>query len=224
MRAASLYTGDRGRRYYSQREALRSAEVQRERAALFFDVADERATVLDFGCGNGLLLAELAAARRIGVEISPEATKEAEKALDMVVADIDSVADASVDVAISFHALEHVESPASVIRAIRRVLKPNGIMKLIVPCEAPLLSPSGRHWHPNDIAMHLYTWSPLSLGNLVSVCGFTVEDARLLPDSAGGRLGRRLEPSSAVRRWLAWRKAIVSGRLHAAVTARKSDA
>jgi SAM-dependent methyltransferase len=220
LNANSLYTGERGAGYYAQREKLRSDAAQRERAELFFDIADDSAVTLDFGCGNGALLAHLRAAQRIGVEISPYAAKDAEGRLDVVVSNLAAIGDESVDRVISFHALEHVEAPAQAIRAMWRILKPDGRIKLVVPCDVPLVN-AHRFWRPDDVAMHLYAWSPLTLGNLMSVCGFVVEEAILVPNSAGGRIGRMLPRTSRLRQCLAWLKALRSGQFHAAVKARK---
>ncbi|MGH7483321.1 MAG: class I SAM-dependent methyltransferase [Longimicrobiales bacterium] len=219
----SLYTGERGAEYYAQRRKLRSRVTQQERAAFFLDIADEEAITLDFGCGNGALLAHLRAARRIGVEISPYAAKDAERHLDRVVSDIAAIGTESVDRIISFHALEHVEEPSQVIRGMWRILKPDGRIKLVVPCDVPLHT-AQRSWLPDDVTMHLYTWSPLTLGNLMSVCGFVIESASLAPASAGGRLGRMLPPTSQLRQSLGWLKALRSGRFHTMVTARKPAA
>jgi SAM-dependent methyltransferase len=220
VKADHLYTGERGADYYAQREKLRSVMAQRERAALFTDITDDNAVTLDFGCGNGVLLASLSAAQRIGVEISPLAAKEAEEYLDLVVSDIAAIGDGSVDRVISFHALEHVEAPAEVLRGIWRILKPGGRIKLVVPCDVPFRG-AQRLWRPNDVAMHLYAWSPSTLGNLLSVCGFEVQDATVVPYSEGGRLGRRLPRTSRLHKSLAWLKALRSAHFHTVVTARK---
>jgi SAM-dependent methyltransferase len=218
--ARSLYRGERGAEYYARRQKLRSTSAQLERAAFFRDIEDNRAAILDFGCGNGALLASLRAAKRIGVEISPYAAKDAEFCLDLVVSDLAAIDTESVDCVISFHALEHVEAPGQVIRGMWRVLKPDGRIRLVVPSHVPLCT-AQRYWRPDDMTMHLYTWSPLTLGNLLGVCGFAVERASLVPDSAGGRVGRMLPQTSRLRQSLAWLKALRSSKLHAVVTARK---
>jgi SAM-dependent methyltransferase len=222
MKATSFYTGERGERYHALRTKLRSDEVQRERAEFFADVADGGAVILDFGCGNGALLAHVRAAKRIGVEVNPYAAEDARARLDQIVDGIAAIPDQSVDTVISFHALEHVEDPAAALRGMHRILKSGGRLRIMVPCEMPHLRREHRLWSDGDPDMHLYTWSPLTLGNLVSMCGFDVENARLLPDSAGGRIGRLFPASSAIRKWLAGLGALKRGRYHVVVNAHKS--
>jgi len=72
--------------------------------------------------------------------------------------------------------------------------------------------------HPD---MHLFAWTPLTLGNLVRIKGFGNIEAKLLPDSAGGRLGSLFAEGSSMRRRLSYFKALRSGRFHTCVTARK---
>lgn len=152
--------------------------------------------------------------------MSPYAAKDAEKHLDRVVSDIAAIGTESVDRIISFHALEHVEERSQVIRGMWRILEPDGRIKLVVPCDVPLRTVQ-RSWGADDVTIHLYTWSPLTLGNLLSVCGFAIEAATLVRTSAGGRLGRMLPPTSQLRQSLAWLKTLRGGRFHTVVTARK---
>jgi SAM-dependent methyltransferase len=218
---ANLYASEAGARYYLRREELRSDEVQRHRALWFQDIADENAAILDFGSGNGGLLSELKAAKRIGVEISPYAADDARAKLDLVVPDLSRIDDQSVDVAISFHALEHVMQPVSIVQGMYRVLKPGGQVRIVVPCDMPLLSRQLRQWRPSDPDMHLHGWSPLTLGNLLTVCGFEVERTKIVPGSGGGRLGRMLPPGNWLRTILVHRKALINGRYGTVITGRK---
>ncbi|MGQ0741109.1 MAG: class I SAM-dependent methyltransferase [Alphaproteobacteria bacterium] len=220
--AIALYTSERGAQYYAQRAALRSTDAQRERAELFADLADAAAVILDFGCGNGGVLAQLSARRRIGIEVSPYAINDARERLDCVASSLEEIPDSSVDVAISFHALEHVTEPALVLQNMFRVLKPGGRMRIVVPCEMPALLREHRRWRRQDTNMHLFGWTPLTLGNLLTVCGFEVAESGIVPASAGGRIGRMLGPKNSIRKLLAYAKALISGRFHTVVTATKT--
>ncbi|OPZ95359.1 MAG: hypothetical protein BWY70_02019 [Bacteroidetes bacterium ADurb.Bin408] len=74
------------------------------------------------------------------------------------------------DVIISNHCLEHVPNPLEELSKLRQLLKPNGILCLVVPVDAAL----GAAYDRNDINHHIYTWNALLLGNLVSDAGFEI--------------------------------------------------
>lgn len=221
MKAQYLYVGERGQRYHLLRAERRSAAVQQRRAALFRDVVRPDATVLDFGCGTGGVLRALDVKKRIGIEINEAAAAEAALHLDEVHETLGKVADAAVDAVISFHALEHVDAPAEVIHEIFRVLRPGGTVKIFVPCEMPLLLPSHRKWAADDSHMHLFSWTPLTLGNLVHTGGFQNITAEIIPYSEGGRLGGFFAAGTKGRYWASLLKALRTGWFHTCVTAQK---
>jgi SAM-dependent methyltransferase len=130
--------------------------------------------VLDFGCGGGFMLANLICTKKLGVEINPFARNEAKANGIEVFECVEAVPESSVDIVISNHALEHVHDPLSELRKIRRALRPGGRLVLVTPFERIA------RWQPGDINQHLYTWSPLNLGNLVSLAGFEVESAEII--------------------------------------------
>lgn len=217
--AESLYTGELGAKYHAQRSQYRSTATQRLRARFFRGFTDATHAVLDFGCGTGGILAELPAARRIGIEITEAAADEARRALDSVFSATGEVPGNSIDRVISFHALEHVESPIAIVRELRRVLRPDGRIRILVPCDVPVFSSRQRTWAENA-EMHLHSWTPQTLGNLLTVAGFEVLDARMLPASRGGRLAGIFGEGSGIYRGLAYLKSIRTAHFHTAVTAR----
>lgn len=218
---SSLYRGEAGGRYHERRASARSADDQRGRARYFEGVATEADTVLDFGCGTGGILSALPAARRIGVEINERAAAVARNNLDQVVPSLDELPEASADVAISFHAIEHVADPFAVLRKLHRIVRPGGSVRFIVPYEGVFLNRQHRAWRADDPDMHLYGWSPLTFGNLIAQCGFEVTDARLCPMSSGGRLAQLFKGVPPVVNALVWLKALRGGRLQVVVTARR---
>lgn len=223
MKAEDLYVGKRGQLYHLMRAGRRAASIQESRAALFRDVVRPDAIVLDFGCGTGGVLRVLNAKRRLGIEINEPAAAESAQWLDEVHDTLGKVADATIDVVISFHALEHVDAPAEVIREVYRVLCPGGVVKIFVPCEMPLLLPSHRKWGADDIDMHLFSWTPLTLGNLVHISGFQNITAEMIPYSDGGKLGSFFTSGTKGRRWASLLKSLRTGRFHTCVTAQKPD-
>lgn len=158
--------------------------------------------VLDFGCGGGYLLKNLKCRRKIGVEVNPDARRVAAENGVEVFDDVATVDDESVDVIISNHALEHVPHPLHALTALRGKLRSNGVAVFVVPCEAISMS-----YRPNDRDHHLYTWSPMCLGNLFTDAGFTVIESRpymhTWPPRAQtiARLGGRFAFDSAAKVW-----------------------
>jgi SAM-dependent methyltransferase len=133
--------------------------------------------VLDFGCGGGYLLQALSCCLRYGVEPNPDARRQAIKAA-RVYADVDELPqNVLFDTVISHHCLEHVDHPLEVLEKLRARLKPGGKAVFVVPSES---WQKQRTYQANDINQHLYTWTPLSLGNLFAHAGFRVENVDLL--------------------------------------------
>lgn len=129
--------------------------------------------VLDFGCGSGLLLKGLDCAGRVGVEINPAAMAFARKNGVEVYGSAEDVPDNSVDVVISNNALEHTLRPLDEVKTLYRKLRKGGRIILVVPCD------SVRYGYvPNDVNHHLYSWSPMNLGNLLTEAGFEVEESK----------------------------------------------
>lgn len=126
--------------------------------------------VLDFGCGGGFLLAAIPCAERKGVEINPVARAEAMRNGIDAVPSSEEVPDDWADVVISNSCLEHCESPLAELKQLLRKLKPGGKFVLVVPHET-----IGWRYRPGDINQHIYTWSPMALGNLVALAGFDIK-------------------------------------------------
>ncbi|MGJ3522811.1 class I SAM-dependent methyltransferase [Nitratidesulfovibrio sp. D1] len=127
--------------------------------------------VLDFGCGGGFLLKNINCRRRIGVEVNHAAAKVAIENGVECYSELDEISDSSIDVVVSNHALEHVHNPFDVLQKMNAKLASNGLLVLVVPCEATTLP-----FNPNDRNQHIYTWNPQLLGNLAMQVGFDVEE------------------------------------------------
>lgn len=139
-------------------------------------------TVLDFGCNDGLFLRCLPCGHRVGVEASTAARAKCETAgneTGIAVElhdDISRVGDHSIDVVISNHCLEHTLTPYDILCNLHRVLRPGGKLVLVLPYD-DWRSPIHAEWRSNDPDNHLFTWSPMNIGNLLTEAGFTVERA-----------------------------------------------
>jgi SAM-dependent methyltransferase len=174
----------------------------------FVPFVREDDVVLDFGCGCGSLLASLNCKARYGIEINPVAREEAAKRLTTFAA-LDELPEGFlVDVVMSHHALEHVDDPLGVLRALRTHLKPGGLCVVVVPSET-WYGQSQSRFRRDDMNQHLYTWTPLLAGNLFTRAGFSVREAgslchRWLPKAS---ITSRLMPAAifdlASRLWSA---------------------
>lgn len=129
--------------------------------------------LLDFGCGDGALLRALGGSN--GVEINPHSRATARELGCLVEENICAYNNSSMDLIISNHCIEHVENPLSVIKEMRRVIRDNGTIAIVVPCHRVNMPFSDR-----DRDYHLFSWSAANLGNLVKLAGFEVIEAREL--------------------------------------------
>ena len=108
----------------------------------------ERGRVLEVGCGAGRFLRAIVKLRpelelvgcdvsRSSLEVLGELAPEIER---RVVSGSElPAADEEFDAILVVDVLEHVEEPGSLLSAIRRALKPEGLFHLHVPCEADAL-------------------------------------------------------------------------------------
>lgn len=133
-----------------------------------------RNAILDFGCGDGSLLQ--AVGGQFGVEINPHSADMARAKGLHVKESLEEYEDSMFDLVISNHCLEHVEEPLQQIKGMRRVLRPDGLLVIVVPCHRPDFS-----YKESDRDYHLYSWSAANIGNLVKLAGFDILDARHLP-------------------------------------------
>lgn len=124
--------------------------------------------VLDFGCGGGYLLKCISCAGKLGIKINPVSRVQAKELGIDVVASIEEVPDSFASVVISNHALEHVECPVEVLRTLRRKMRSAAKAVFVVPHET-----ISKPFREDDINQHLYTWTPLTLGNLFRTAGYS---------------------------------------------------
>jgi ubiquinone/menaquinone biosynthesis C-methylase UbiE len=114
-------------------------------------------TVLDIACGSGYgsrLLAD-AAARVIGVDVSPEAidyarSKFANPKVEFVVGSATAIPldDDSVDLVVTYETIEHIDDYRAFMAEIRRVLKPGGLAIVSTPND--LEYEEGNHFHLHE--------------------------------------------------------------------------
>lgn len=124
-------------------------------------------TVLDFGCGGGFLLKNINCKEKIGVEINDTAREYCTLIHNIkCFKTITEIPDNSIDVIISNHCLEHTTDPYSILTEMIKKIKPKGKIVIVVPIDS-----YKQRWQPGDVNMHLFSFSPMNIGNLFSLCG-----------------------------------------------------
>jgi SAM-dependent methyltransferase len=156
------------------------------------------AVVLDLGCGFGEFLNHIRCARRIGVDVNPEAAKHLESGIEYHAGDVRNLPqlpDGSVDVVFTSNLMEHLPSKddvAKMVREARRVLKSGGQFIALGPNLRYL---AGEYW---DFWDHLTPITDRSLAELLGSLDLNVVEqrARFLPYTTRSRL-----PQAP---WLVW--------------------
>jgi len=140
----------------------------KESVFMFNDSISESDTVLDFGCGGGFLLQHISCKNKIGIELNAVARQFCNEVNQIICFEsLRDIENESVDVVISNHCLEHVTSPYEIITELYKKLKPGGKIVIVVPVESYKYK-----WVPNDINNHLYSFSPMNIGNLLQGANF----------------------------------------------------
>lgn len=135
----------------------------------FQDYVQANTKVLDFGCGGGYLLSQFGNIERYGVEINPSALEIATKNGLTCFPTSDLLPTNFFDLVISNNTLEHTENPLQELRNLYSSLKPGGRICIVVPLDDKRYA-----YKPNDINFHLFSWSPMNLGNILHAAGFQV--------------------------------------------------
>jgi SAM-dependent methyltransferase len=157
--------------------------------------------ILDAGCGSGRNLVELSGSGSVvGLEPSLRGAEvaRARGVGEVVVAEIDTMpfGDSCFDLITCLDVLEHIEDDLAALRALRRVVRPGGVLLITVPAYPRL-------WSSHDeLNRHCRRYTRSALLGRTSEAGWrplrtTHFNALLLPVAAAWRLGDRLRSSDA---------------------------
>ena len=134
--------------------------------------------ILDVGCGPGWLLRDLRDQGWdvYGVDFSPVAVEYARnRGLNVKCGDLLEAAykDEFFDAVLFNHSLEHVYDPISTMQEVRRILKPGGLVYIIIPnagsFEARVF---GKWWVGWDVPRHLFHFNKQTVTTLLDKTGF----------------------------------------------------
>ncbi len=162
-----------------------------QRLELIELVDDSAMTILDVGCGYGMLGSALKkrinGRRVLGIEIMPDAAREAKTVLDQVVnTDIENIdlpfPKENFDCIIFADILEHLKDPLSVILRLKPYLKKSGCVVCSIPNMrhyTALLRLLTRGWEYDDFGLfdrtHLRFFSLKTMRQLMEDAGLTIE-------------------------------------------------
>jgi SAM-dependent methyltransferase len=172
------YKGEEGRAYHQIHDVPQAAHgwIARERAWKFAPYVRPDDIVLEYGVGPGWNLEAISCRQRIGYDISTFLESLLSAKGIRFITDTREVTDASIDTIICHHVLEHTPDPHQVLKEIKRMLRDDGQMVLVVPYEKERKYRRYRKDEPNH---HLYSWNVQTLGNLVGELGFSIRNAEV---------------------------------------------
>jgi 2-polyprenyl-3-methyl-5-hydroxy-6-metoxy-1,4-benzoquinol methylase len=138
------------------------------------------ASVLEVGCGPGLMLAAFHRRgwRVLGIERDERSAETARRALglEIVAVPVEELpTDARFDLIIMFHVLEHIGDPVALLRECAKRLTPDGRLIVNVPNFLSWQSQfAGSKWLNLDTPRHLVHFTPLTLAETMKRAGLTV--------------------------------------------------
>ena len=153
-----------------------------------------RGDALDVGCGTGEFLLELRVRgwQVVGQEVSDFASRIAiEAGLDVRTCTLDRCGfeAESFDLVTLWDVVEHLHDPLAVLREVRRILRPSGLLVLSTP---DLESPDSRlftdWWHGLEIPRHLVLFGPETIGQALQYAGFQSVERKYISGSYHVRL------------------------------------
>ncbi|MBN1817795.1 MAG: methyltransferase domain-containing protein [Sedimentisphaerales bacterium] len=136
----------------------------------------ERDVVLEYGVGTGWNLADLRCRRKLGYDATESLQSILSEQGIEFVADLATLQDASVDVVICHHVLEHLADPFDALTEMRRLLRSGGTLFMVVPYEKERRC---RSYNPSDPNHHLFSWNVQTLCNLTADAGFAIQRSRI---------------------------------------------
>jgi SAM-dependent methyltransferase len=162
-----------------------------ERIPLIVSAVGRGKRVLDLGCRSGALTRHFLEGNSVvGLDVDPAALeKAAVLGIEPVQANVEEplpFEDASFDVVVAGELFEHLQFPDALVREVRRVLRPGGVLAGSVPNAFRVQSRLRflRGSPPEDDPTHLRMFSPTALRELLA--GFE----RIELHFVGGRYAR----------------------------------
>jgi SAM-dependent methyltransferase len=160
-------------------QAIRHFVLVRPRANLYRRLIGREGSIVDVGCSVGGLLHELSAQgnwQLTGVEpVAEVAAMGNAQGLHIIPKPLEEagIPNASVDLAIMNHVLEHLPDPAKTVASVFEMLKPGGYLAGEIPsprCVERTIF--GRYWGGYHLPRHLTFFSPRHIRRFLENTGF----------------------------------------------------
>ena len=142
---------------------------------MFEKLIKDNQKVLDFGCSGGSYLNQYENIEKYGVEINPIARKAAIENGIKCFSSTTELPNEHFDLIISSNVLEHTENPLQELMNLYKSLKYNGSICIVVPIDNKSYA-----YQENNLHYHLFSWSPMNLGNILNCAGFKVLESKTL--------------------------------------------
>jgi SAM-dependent methyltransferase len=180
-----LYRGMRDDAYLDE-EAGRRATARRLLDRLE-DGTGGRGSLLEVGCGHGLLLDEARARGWDVVGLEPAAAGRAHArdvlgldVRDGTLADLDPVRDGGFDALVMVDVIEHLDDPVGALRAARGLLAPGGVLVVVTPDPSSLAARLTRDRWWGYLPAHAHLIPRRTLRRLLADEGFAALDETTL--------------------------------------------
>jgi 2-polyprenyl-3-methyl-5-hydroxy-6-metoxy-1,4-benzoquinol methylase len=137
--------------------------------------------LLDFGCGGGRYVAQMAALgwKAEGIDMAPAAVETGRKAgltIHQGTLPGASLPKQHYDLVTMWHVLEHVPSPMATLKAVGEIMKPGGRLAVVCPMGDSLTARwFGGAWYGTDLPRHLTHFTRATLRRHLEAAGFVVE-------------------------------------------------
>jgi SAM-dependent methyltransferase len=165
-----------------------------------FAIVPPPAKLLDFGCGVGLFLKEasLFGYELCGVETNKSAIEymllhENIPVLETVEEVIQKYGEKSFDIIFLNHSLEHVSDPMHILTSLYKILKPSGLIGIVVPAYNRLTAFIDKFYRFLIEKGHLYYYTEKTLSEYLIMAGF--KNPEKVPPLMGGFLIRSFSNS-----------------------------
>lgn len=184
----------------SRAHVTRRTQEAEERMVLLAPVLQPGAELLDVGCGSGEFLACLARTGCRGIGIDPGAAY-AEYArdslgLDITVTDLENAgfSPERFDVLTAHHVVEHLPDPVGILRRMRDLIRPDGVVYISVPDMTPGDRPAFLRLH----FAHVHGFTPPTLKLAAWEAGL-IQDSRFTQSGCTMVFRRATEGDAPVR-------------------------